>query len=144
MKTTKNIINIVSYYFILLFIYTAISKLIDFETFFAQLEKTTLFNSYPKLIGYGVIFSELIIAGLLCYRKTKRIGIIFSFTLMLFFTIYIIAVLKFSKNLPCSCGGVLEKMNWTEHLYFNIGSTLLAGLAIVLQILSHKKARAFS
>lgn len=144
MKSSTSIINIVSYYFILLFIYAAVSKLIDFETFYTQLEQTPLLKSYSKFIAYGVLFSELMTAGLLCYRKTRRTGIIFSFILMLLFSIYIIGILKFSKNLPCSCGGILEKMSWTEHLYFNIGNVLLAGSAIISQIFSHKKAGAFS
>lgn len=109
MKSSTSIINIVSYYFILLFIYATVSKLIDFETFYTQLEQTPLLKSYSKFIAYGVLFSELMTAGLLCYRKTRRTGIIFSFILMLLFSIYIIGILKFSKNLPCSCGGILEK-----------------------------------
>jgi hypothetical protein len=35
------------------------------------------------------------------------------------FTTYIILILNFSSFIPCSCGGILEKLGWTEHLIFN-------------------------
>src|SRR5690606_23761035 len=42
------------------------------------------------------------------------------------FTVYIYLILNYSPFVPCSCGGILEKMGWTEHLWFNIIITLLA------------------
>lgn len=35
--------------------------------------------------------------------------------------------------MPCSCGGILEKMNWNQHLLFNICFCVLAVPAILLQ-----------
>jgi hypothetical protein len=49
---------------------------------------------------------------------------------MLFFTGYIAHMLHIRK-FTCSCGGILEKMTWTQHLYFNIGCAVLAILALV-------------
>ncbi len=56
-----------------------------------------------------------------------------ALALMSLFTAYIIAILNFSDTIPCSCGGVLEKMSWNEHLVFNIIFMLMAIIAIVLQ-----------
>jgi hypothetical protein len=56
-----------------------------------------------------------------------------SFSIMVMFTTYIIAILNFSTYIPCSCGGVLEKLTWTEHLIFNICFVLLAYIGIILQ-----------
>src|SRR5699024_6001254 len=39
----------------------------------------------------------------------------------------------YSPSLPCSCGGVLEAMDWEAHLYFNLGFTLLATWAWYLE-----------
>jgi hypothetical protein len=36
------------------------------------------------------------------------------------FTTYIYIILNFSVFIPCSCGGVLEELSWTQHLIFNI------------------------
>lgn len=52
---------------------------------------------------------------------------------MTMFTTYIYVILNYSSFTPCSCGGVLEKMSWTEHLLFNIVFILLSGLAIIVQ-----------
>lgn len=51
---------------------------------------------------------------------------------MAMFTTYIFIILNFSTFVPCSCGGILEKMGWTEHLIFNISFLLLAVLGIFL------------
>nr|WP_276834881.1 MauE/DoxX family redox-associated membrane protein [Chryseobacterium cucumeris] len=61
-------------------------------------------------------------------------GLIGSFVLMLIFTGYIALLLSKSKNLPCSCGGILEKMSWNQHLYFNIGCVTLSAIALGLNL----------
>jgi len=48
---------------------------------------------------------------------------------MLMFTSYIIVILNYSSFVPCSCGGILEKIGWKEHLIFNIVFTILAATA---------------
>jgi uncharacterized membrane protein YphA (DoxX/SURF4 family) len=58
-----------------------------------------------------------------------------SFMLLLVFTVYITSVVKFSDSIPCSCGGVLSSLGWTDHILFNVGFMTLAILGIVF----HKK-----
>ena len=72
------------------------------------------------------------IAGMLVWGRFRLIGLYAAFTLMTMFTVYIIAILQFSYKIPCSCGGILESMGWTEHLIFNIGFVLLAVGGIVM------------
>jgi hypothetical protein len=48
------------------------------------------------------------------------------------FTFYIVIILNFSSFIPCSCGGILEKLGWREHLIFNIFFLFLALAAAVL------------
>jgi hypothetical protein len=52
---------------------------------------------------------------------------------MTMFSGYIIAILNFSDYVPCSCGGILEKLGWTEHLAFNIAFMVLAVVGIFLE-----------
>jgi hypothetical protein len=52
---------------------------------------------------------------------------------MVMFTAYIVAILNFSNYVPCSCGGVLEKLGWREHLIFNSAFVVLGLIGIVLQ-----------
>lgn len=120
------------YFFILLFIYAAISKLMDFSKFQTQLEQVFPSHNYAAIISYTIIILELLIAGLLCYRRTRKTGLVFSLILMIAFTCYIFVILNFKEHIPCSCGGILEKMGWTEHLYFNIASVILASGALLV------------
>ena len=133
MKNLKiKVIDLISYFFIMLFCYAGISKLMDFENFQLQILSTFIPSAFLKIIPITIIISEFLIAGLLCYKNTRNIGLIGSFTLMSIFTSYIIVILSTSENLPCSCGGILEKMSWHQHLYFNIGCIILSVVALVL------------
>lgn len=135
MKKGKiRIVEFISYFLILLFCYAGMSKLIDFENFQVQISESDLLNRFSELLPYTIIIVEFLIAGLLCYRKTRNIGLIGSFILILIFSGYIALLLSKSKNLPCSCGGILEKMSWQQHLYFNVGCVLLAATALGLNI----------
>lgn len=42
-------------------------------------------------------------------------------------------ILHFSSYVPCSCGGVLDDMDWMTHFYFNLAFIVLAAIALLLQ-----------
>lgn len=119
-----------SYFFILLFCYAAISKVFDFENFQVQLAQSPLTNPYSVVISYVVIALELIIVFLLSSPKLRLLGFHASFTLMVFFAVYIYVILNYSDNIPCSCGGVLEDLGWSEHLIFNMVCAIIALISI--------------
>lgn len=52
--------------------------------------------------------------------------------LMVAFTSYIIYIIMFNAQLPCTCGGMLEMLSWPQHLAFNITFILLGIIAIIL------------
>lgn len=131
LKFLKDYTNPVAYLIALLFVYAAMSKLLDFENFQVQLAQSPLLSAYAGFISYAVIIVELVLAILLCLPKTQIIALYGSLGLMSAFTIYIYLILNFSDFVPCSCGGILEKLGWTEHLIFNIVFVLLAFTAIV-------------
>lgn len=146
MKTFLNIfIQTVSYFFILLFIYASVSKIVDFENFQVQIGQSPLLSAYAGFISYAVIITELIIVLLLLIQKTNLLGLYASTALMSAFTIYIYLILNYSDFVPCSCGGILEKLGWTEHLIFNICCIILGIVAVVWyegnpQITTRKKS----
>lgn len=112
--------KVVSYFFILLFCYAAISKALDFENFQVQIGQSPLLSAYADYVSYAVIIIELLIVCILVFPNTQLIGLYSSTALMSAFTVYIFLILNYSDFVPCSCGGILEKMGWTEHLIFNI------------------------
>lgn len=140
-KVKTRVVEFISYFFILLFCYASISKIMDFENFQIQISESPLLSAYAEFIPFAIFILELIIAGLLCYRKTRNIGLIGSFILMLVFTGYIALILSTTEKLPCSCGGILEKMSWNQHLIFNIGCVLLAAIALAMNIKYSRPAR---
>ncbi|CAM4359022.1 MauE/DoxX family redox-associated membrane protein [Gillisia limnaea] len=134
--TEKNLmVEIISYLFIVLFVYAAVSKLLDFEQFRVQVGQSPLINTLGDYVAWGVPVVEISISLLFFFSKLRLIGLWASFFLMSIFSAYIILVLNFADAIPCSCGGVIASLSWKEHLVFNIGWLLLALLGIFL---SHK------
>lgn len=116
--------------FVLLFVYASVSKLLDFENFQVQLGQSPLISSFAGFLSWIVPLFELFIAALLLVRRTRIYGLYLSFLLMVFFTIYIYTILNYSESIPCSCGGILERMSWKEHLWFNVLFVVLAVLGL--------------
>jgi len=129
----ERLVVVVSYLFILLFVYAAVSKLLDYENFKVQLGQSPLLSAYAGSTVWTIPFLELIIAVLLSTKQYRTIGLYASLGLMVLFSTYIYLILNYSSYVPCSCGGILEKMNWEEHLYFNLLFTLLSLFALAIQ-----------
>lgn len=113
-----------------LFVYAAISKVLDFENFQVQLAQSPLLSAYANYLSFAVVIIELTLALYLCLPTYQKLALYCSLGLMSAFTIYIFLILNYSDFVPCSCGGILEKLGWTEHLIFNIAFVLLISVAI--------------
>lgn len=130
--------SLICYLFIVLFIYAAVSKLMDFETFQTQLGQSPLLASYAIPISYGIIAIELVTAIFLMFERFRAFALQISLFLMVMFTTYIVIILHFTAFTPCSCGGVLEKMGWTEHLIFN---GVFVGLSIIAIMITRESVK---
>jgi uncharacterized membrane protein YphA (DoxX/SURF4 family) len=128
----NNIVNIVCGLYAVLFSYAATSKLLDFENFRIQLGQSPLLSSFANLILFAVPAVEIIISILLLIEKFRLIGLFSAYTLMVLFTAYIYILLNYSAFVPCSCGGIIQKLSWSQHIIFNICFIVLAGIAVVL------------
>jgi uncharacterized membrane protein YphA (DoxX/SURF4 family) len=126
------IVEIVCFLFILLFVYAALTKLLDYEKFRVQIGQSPLLSSLSGFIAWFIPSVEIVVSIMLALPRFRALGLYMAFTLMVLFTGYIIAILNFNGHVPCSCGGVLEKMGWTEHLVFNIVFVLFAAVGILL------------
>ncbi|MHA7830179.1 MAG: MauE/DoxX family redox-associated membrane protein [Flagellimonas sp.] len=135
MKGSKHIMfwlpYLVSILYVILFIYAATSKLWDFHQFKIQLGQSPVLTAYADWVAWLVPLTEYILAFLLLWKVTRAKALYASLGLMTMFTTYIILVLSFSDYVPCSCGGVLEDLGWTEHIVFNLLFVVLAVIAIV-------------
>lgn len=112
--------------------YAAISKLLDYRQFRMQLGQSPLLARFSGLVVWAIPTIEIVISVLLIFERTRLLGLLVSFSLMIMFTAYIILITRFTASVPCSCGGILENLSWNEHLIFNVAFALLALIGIVL------------
>jgi hypothetical protein len=139
MKTFKSrFVEYISYFFILLFCYASISKIMDFQNFQVQVAQSPLLSAYAVWTTYGILIFELIVCFLLIFHKSRFAGLVGAYVLMVLFTVYIYLILNFSDFVPCSCGGILEKMDWNTHFIFNLICVLAAVIALVMAA-DHRK-----
>jgi len=124
--------EIISALLIFLFVYAATSKLLDYQKFQVQLGQSPLLTSFAGWIAWLVPPIEIIVSLLLLFSKTRLLGLYASLTLMVMFSSYVVAITRFSDYIPCSCGGVLTKMNWNQHLVFNIIFVLITLTGILI------------
>lgn len=133
-KFTQIIPSIASVLLIILFVYAACSKFLDFDNFQVQIGQSPLLTAYADTVSWGIPIYELVIAAFLCVPKYVYYAFFASYSLLVMFTTYIVIILKFSDFIPCSCGGVLEKLSWTEHILFNILFIVITILGIIFTI----------
>lgn len=130
-------VEVVCFLYILLFVYAAGSKFLDFQNFQTQLGQSPLLSAFAVYVSFGVLLLEIVISILLGIPKLRLPALSLAVGLMTMFTAYIIIILNYSSFIPCSCGGILEKLGWHEHLVFNCVFILLGITAILL--LNHGK-----
>ncbi len=127
------IVEVICYLFLILFLYAAATKLMEYAKFRVQIGQSPILTTLGDWIAPSVPAIELVIALLLFTPRFRLLALYASFSLMAIFTVYIFFILNYSPFVPCSCGGILEKMGWEEHLIFNMVFVLLAAVAILLQ-----------
>jgi putative oxidoreductase len=119
---------------ILLFLYASISKFLDFKTFIDQMNNQPLPNSWTPFLVWAIPLSEIAISIALLFEYTRLLGFYASLILMTVFTLYTgIVLLHLFPYIPCSCGGVIRKLTWTQHLILNLCYVSLSILGIILQ-----------
>lgn len=127
-------IEVISSLLVLLFVYAAVSKLLDYGNFKFQLGHSPYLANIAGFVSWSLPATEIIAVLLLAVKQSRLIGLYVSFFLMLLFTGYIYIMLNFSYYIPCSCGGILSKMSWSDHFYFNIAFTFLSFAGILMEI----------
>lgn len=131
-RTRQLILETLAFLFIVLFTYGAVTKLLILEEFQVQLEQFPYVSGIAEELGYMIPTLQLLIAILFFFHRFRRLAFYASLGIMLLFSLYIVAVLNFADSIPCSCGGIIHSLSWTEHLVFNSVFIILAILAILL------------
>lgn len=125
--------SIIQAILVALFVYAASSKLLDYS----ESRQQMLNQVFPKAVALFLLWlvpiTELLISLMICIKKTRLIGLYAYLVTMCAFTAYIILVMNgIFGRIPCSCGGALDSLSWTEHLILNIAFITLTILSIML------------
>jgi len=128
------LVEIICSLFIILFVYAALSKLLDFHKFKVEIGKSPLLASIAGLVSITIPSIELLLSLFLAIPRYRLLGLYGAYSLMVSFTTYLIVVLNFSFYVPCTCGGLLQSMSWKSHIIFNCIFIFLAIMAIVMNL----------
>lgn len=125
-------IKIVAYVLSALFVYASVNKLAAYSFFLHDLERSPMLSSYAKKLSVFIPAIELIIAAAVINPRTRYYGFIGSTLLMAVFTLYVGYVAYFTRDQPCSCGGIIRNLSWPQHFIFNVTFLMAALVATIL------------
>ena len=88
-----------------------------------RLAPVPLIKTLAPILGWFIPVIEILIAfGLAAgfFDDTIKINALYSsIMLLIIFEIYIGSMLLSGSHLPCTCGGIISKMGWQQHMLFN-------------------------
>jgi putative oxidoreductase len=127
---------------IILWIYVAGSKLLEYNTFKHELTMQHFPFKIEGTLVWLLPSIEILTAILLISTNTIKYGLIASALLLTIFTIYITFIITGIYNkAPCSCGGVLSMLSWKTHLIFNLSFLAINVWAIYTFYQKRKEVR---
>lgn len=129
----STIVETISVLFVILFLYTGISKLTEYGVFKEQLAESPVLKPFASLVATGLPIVEFLLVLLLAVPRWRLRGLYLSTALMIAFTLYIIALMSFNDTLPCSCGGILAQLSWGQHIIFNSVFIVLGIIGVKLE-----------
>jgi hypothetical protein len=93
----------------------------DFKTFIGEMRNQPLPASWAPFLVWFIPCTEILLSILLIFERTRLLGLYGSLVLMGLFTIYASAILlHFFPRVPCSCGGIIKRLTWGQHLALNL------------------------
>lgn len=126
------LVNIIAFFFILLFLYTGIAKFMEIKQFKEQMIASPLLGSIAGFVAWALPIGEILLSILLFVPVWRLKGLYISAGLMTLFTGYVIGILLIDSHLSCSCGGIVEELTPKQHLVFNTACIILAVVAILV------------
>jgi hypothetical protein len=133
--------DIITYFFILLFVYTGVAKLSEIHLFKEQMVSSPLMGEFAGVIAWGLPIGELLLAVALFIPRFHLKALYLTLILMSAFTIYVLAIFLWDSHLSCSCGGIIEELSPKEHVLFNSACVILSIVAIVVERRRESSAR---
>ena len=132
-KSSPKFLIVISLVFVVLFTYTAVSKLMEFKIYEGRMLNQPMPMLINSILVWAIPIAELLVTFLLLFSRTMKKGLYGSLFLMVLFTGYTgLMNFGFFEKVPCSCGGIIESLSWSQHFYVNTGFLLLSVAGIFL------------
>jgi len=139
MHRRQILLEIIVSLYVLLFLYASLSKFLDFRTFVKEMDNQPLPNSWTPFLVWFIPCSEIALSLALIFERTRLTGLYGSLVLMGLFSSYTLIVLLHGFSyIPCTCGGIIKRLTWRQHLVLNL---LFVGLAIAGIVFQRRKAK---
>jgi putative oxidoreductase len=129
----KILIELIAALLVLLFVFASVSKFLDFKTFRGEVNNQPLPNELTPFLVWGIPLIEIFLSIALMFNRTRLAALYGSAVFMLLFTVYSALVLfNFFEYVPCTCGGVIKNLTWTQNFFFDLFFVALAMAGILL------------
>jgi len=121
----------IAYFFVLLFLYTGVAKLMDIPNFRNELSASPDLGALSGIITLALPIGEILLAVMLSLPRWRLRGLYATLVLMTLFTGYVITLIIVDDQLSCSCGGIIEALSPQQHIIFNSACVILSLVGIL-------------
>lgn len=116
---------------VLLFLYASFSKLVNMEAYRHAMYNQPFPRWFANFLVWTIPPAEILVSAMLVFNRTRTYGIYAFLMLMVLFTGYIAAImLHLFRRIPCFCGGIIQELNWEQHLFFNLSFIIITCLVL--------------
>ncbi len=117
-----------------LFLYAGLSKFMDFNTFVGEMKNQPLPKAWAPYLVWLIPGTEVVLSLLLIFERTRLLGFYGAVVLMGLFTAYtMLILLHVFPRVPCSCGGIVKRLTWQQHLALNLSFAALSLSGVIIQ-----------
>src|SRR5258708_31534624 len=103
------LVDSISFFFVLLFLYTATAKMSELHSFREQLLSSPLLENFAGFITWALPIGEVLLCIALLVPAWRMYGLYATLILIVLFTGYVVTIFFMDNKLSCSCGGVKQK-----------------------------------
>ncbi|GEM_PF-1095076 len=130
MKRTHYVHAAVSAIFMVILMYSLITKLWKREIFIEQLSQAPVWQQHPVPVATVFLTLHAVAIALLCLPRTRQGGLVLAMCTAALLSVYSVFILSSEQPVPCTCIGFFEKLNWKGNMVLDFALVLLAGISL--------------
>jgi hypothetical protein len=133
MRYKKLIEDVITVGLIFLWSYAAALKVLNHQRFLQEISWFPILKLEPVFIAVAFPVAISITAVMMAIEKTRLKGLVASAATLIVMTVYLIFLVNFSEELPCSCSSIWENLEWKDNILINLGLIIVNLIAILLR-----------